>query len=134
MLVHIILLHRPKVRSCLFHIDRHIVPAIFVENDYNLSISTYVEVENTYVDVDIVKLNAEIDEIVKREEIEALHKAIAQLDQREKTIILMRYGIGNGKEATLDTVALNVGLTKERVRQIQKIAEAKIQRILMGVD
>ena len=65
-----------------------------------------------------------LDEIVKREEIEALHKAIAQLDQREKTIILMRYGIGNGKEATLDTVALKVGLTKERVRHIQKIAES----------
>ena len=39
-----------------------------VENDYNLSISTYVEAEDTREKVDIVKLNAEIEEIVKRED------------------------------------------------------------------
>jgi len=39
-----------------------------VENDYNLSVSTYVEVEDTKEKVDIVKLNAEIEEIVKRED------------------------------------------------------------------
>ena len=37
------------------------------ENDYNLSVSTYVEAEDTREKVDIVKLNAEIAEIVARE-------------------------------------------------------------------
>ncbi len=37
------------------------------ENDYNLSVSTYVEAEDTREQIDIVKLNAEIEEIVKRE-------------------------------------------------------------------
>lgn len=37
-------------------------------NDYNLSVSTYVEAEDTREAVDIVKLNAEIREIVAREE------------------------------------------------------------------
>lgn len=37
------------------------------ENDYNLSVSTYVEAEDTREKIDIVKLNAEIDEIVMRE-------------------------------------------------------------------
>lgn len=44
------------------------------ENDYNLSVSTYVEAEDTREKVDIVKLNAEISEIVAREE--ALRKEI----------------------------------------------------------
>ncbi len=44
------------------------------ENDYNLSVSTYVEAEDTREKVDIVKLNAEIAEIVKRED--ELRKAI----------------------------------------------------------
>lgn len=39
------------------------------DNDYNLSVSTYVEAEDTREKVDIVKLNAEIAEIVKREEV-----------------------------------------------------------------
>ena len=37
------------------------------ENDYNLSVSTYVEAEDTREKVDIAKLNAEIAEIVERE-------------------------------------------------------------------
>ena len=47
------------------------------ENDYNLSVSTYVEVEDTREKIDIVKLNAEIKEIVTREE--TLRKAIDDL-------------------------------------------------------
>ena len=50
-------------------------------NDYNLSISTYVEAEDTREKVDIKKLNAEIEEIVAREatlraEINAIIKEI----------------------------------------------------------
>lgn len=37
------------------------------ENDYNLSVSTYVEAEDTREVIDITKLNAEIEEIVLRE-------------------------------------------------------------------
>ena len=39
-----------------------------MENSYNLSVSSYVEQENTREKIDIVKLNAEIKEIVAREE------------------------------------------------------------------
>ena len=38
-----------------------------MDNEYNLSVSTYVEAEDTREKVDIVKLNAEIAEIVLRE-------------------------------------------------------------------
>ena len=51
------------------------------QNDYNLSVSTYVEAEDTREKIDIKKLNAEIDEIVAREatlraEIDAIIKEI----------------------------------------------------------
>lgn len=54
-----------------------------VENDYNLSISTYVEAEDTREKVDIVKLNAEIDEIVKREDElrAAIREIIAEIEE-----------------------------------------------------
>ena len=38
-------------------------------NDYNLSVSTYVEQKDTREKIDIVKLNAEIKEIVAREQV-----------------------------------------------------------------
>ena len=47
------------------------------ENDYNLSVSTYVEAEDTREKIDIVELNAQIKEIVKREE--ELRKAIDEI-------------------------------------------------------
>ena len=39
-----------------------------VENDYNLSVSTYVEAEDTREKIDIVQLNAEIAQIVAKED------------------------------------------------------------------
>ena len=52
------------------------------ENDYNLSVSTYVEVEDTREKVDIVKLNAEIAEIVAREQVlrDEIDKIIAEIE------------------------------------------------------
>ena len=48
-----------------------------LENEYNLSVSNYVEVKDTREKIDIVKLNAEIKEIVSREE--TLRKAIDEI-------------------------------------------------------
>ncbi|RDY22230.1 type I restriction-modification system subunit M [Criibacterium bergeronii] len=52
------------------------------ENDYNLSVSTYVEAEDTREKIDIVKLNAEIKEIVAREQIlrDEIDKIIAEIE------------------------------------------------------
>ena len=52
------------------------------ENDYNLSVSTYVEAEDTREKIDIVKLNAEIKEIVVREQVlrDEIDKIIAEIE------------------------------------------------------
>lgn len=52
------------------------------ENDYNLSVSTYVEAEDTREVVDIAKLNAEIEEIVARENVlrEEIRKIIEEIE------------------------------------------------------
>ena len=52
------------------------------ENDYNLSVSTYVEAEDTREVIDITALNAEIEEIVARENVlrEEISKIIAEIE------------------------------------------------------
>ena len=52
------------------------------ESDYNLSVSTYVEAEDTREKIDIVKLNAEIEEIVAREQVlrDEIAKIIGEID------------------------------------------------------
>ncbi len=51
-------------------------------NDYNLSVSTYVEAEDTREKIDIVKLNTEIKEIVAREQVlrDEIDKIIAEIE------------------------------------------------------
>ena len=52
------------------------------EQDYNLSVSSYVEAEDTREKVDIVKLNVEIKEIVAREQVlrDEIDKIIAEIE------------------------------------------------------
>lgn len=52
------------------------------ENEYNLSVSTYVEAEDTREKIDIVKLNAEIKEIVAREQVlrDEIDRIIAEIE------------------------------------------------------
>lgn len=52
------------------------------ENDYNLSVSTYVEKEDTREKIDIDKLNKEIEEIVAREQVlrDEIKKIISEIE------------------------------------------------------
>ena len=52
------------------------------QNEYNLSVSTYVQPEDTREVIDIVKLNAEIEQIVAREQVlrDEIAKIIAEIE------------------------------------------------------
>ena len=49
------------------------------------------------------------------------------LTSREKLVIVMKYGIPKGKEMTLADIGRSMGLTRERVRQIEQGAIKKIK-------
>lgn len=52
------------------------------------------------------------------------------LDQRERKIILRRFGLDGGKPKTLEDVGKDFGVTRERIRQLQNIALAKLRHAL----
>ncbi|MBX3439578.1 MAG: sigma-70 family RNA polymerase sigma factor, partial [Planctomycetaceae bacterium] len=53
-----------------------------------------------------------------------------QLDDRERAIILHRYGLVQGTEPqTLEQVGRRFGVTKERIRQLETRALKKLQKI-----
>jgi len=52
------------------------------------------------------------------------------LDDREKKIISQRFGFDGGKPKTLEDISKNFGITRERIRQLQNIALAKLRRAL----
>ncbi|MCB5166390.1 sigma-70 family RNA polymerase sigma factor [Streptomyces bambusae] len=60
---------------------------------------------------------------------EELEELIAKLDQRTASIIKMRYGIDDGRERTLTEVGKQHGLTRERIRQIEKHALLELKKM-----
>jgi RNA polymerase primary sigma factor len=52
------------------------------------------------------------------------------LDKREKKIISQRFGLDGGKPRILEDIGKNFGVTRERIRQLQNIALAKLRRAL----
>ncbi|MEU5401063.1 sigma-70 family RNA polymerase sigma factor [Streptomyces sp. NPDC005963] len=60
---------------------------------------------------------------------EGLDDLIGKLDQRTASIIRMRYGIMDGRERTLTEVGKEHGLTRERIRQIEKHALLELKKM-----
>lgn len=52
------------------------------------------------------------------------------LQHREREVIMRRYGLGEFQPATLEAVGSAIGLTRERVRQIQVSAVTKLKSII----
>jgi RNA polymerase sigma factor (sigma-70 family) len=63
------------------------------------------------------------------------HDDATLLTEREKLILVRRYQLtGEVKKPTLEAVAQELGLSKERVRQLQTAAVLKLRQALLGTD
>ncbi len=73
-------------RADIAHKVRLVQNSEIAENDYNLSVSTYIEKEDTRQAIDIKALNKEIAEIVAREQVlrEEIDKIIAEIEQDKR--------------------------------------------------
>ncbi|WP_405561522.1 RNA polymerase sigma factor RpoD/SigA [Streptomyces sp. NBC_01180] len=60
---------------------------------------------------------------------EELDELIGRLDHRTASIIKMRFGIDDGRERTLTEVGKEHGLTRERIRQIEKHALLELKKM-----
>ena len=59
---------------------------------------------------------------------EAVSGMLGRLDERERRIIVSRFGLGGVGEQTLEQLGREFGITKERVRQIESRAQDKLRR------
>jgi len=60
---------------------------------------------------------------------EAIRGMLSHLDDREKMIITSRFGLGGAAELTLEQLGRELGITKERVRQIESRGVDKLRKI-----
>ncbi|MBQ4107504.1 MAG: RNA polymerase sigma factor RpoD/SigA [Lentisphaeria bacterium] len=65
------------------------------------------------------------------ESVHRLMELLTRLDDRERTILEMRFGLSGGQPLTLEEVSQKIGRTRERVRQIQNQALSKLKVLLI---
>ncbi|HWM05171.1 MAG TPA: sigma-70 family RNA polymerase sigma factor [Actinophytocola sp.] len=57
-----------------------------------------------------------------------LRRVLATLDEREQLVIRLRYGLDDGQPHTLDQIGKRFGLSRERVRQIEREVMSKLRQ------
>lgn len=62
------------------------------------------------------------DLLIEAENLERIFVSLGRLEEREATVLRMRFGLDPYAPMTLKEVGENLGLTRERVRQIHKSA------------
>src|SRR5919108_258526 len=60
---------------------------------------------------------------------EMLRRALDELPERERTVVAMRYGIDGGEPTPLREIGRQLGITPERVRQIESKALGRLGRM-----
>ena len=65
---------------------------------------------------------------------ERIDQLLAKLNERERKIILLRYGLLDEISRTLGETAKHFGITRERVRQIEAVAIKKLRALLAAEE
>ncbi len=72
------------------------------------------------------------EEVAKSLRRQALGEALAGLSERERRVLVLRYGLGETEPATLEEIGRRLGLTRERVRQIEVETLRRLSKRLPG--
>ncbi|MDR2113579.1 MAG: RNA polymerase sigma factor RpoS [Candidatus Accumulibacter sp.] len=102
-------------------------------NEHTASIDAPLEIdpEHTIVDAIADEKAPDPEELLQSAEVGSLVKQwIEQLTDKQRRVLERRYGLGSAEISTLEEVAAELNLTRERVRQIQIEALDQLRRVI----
>jgi len=77
---------------------------------------------------------APFDQLTKDNDRALVQKAFTTLDKRESVILTKRFGLDNEMPKTLEEIAQEFGITRERIRQLQNLALKKMRTVIEKQD
>ena len=121
---------RPEqiARACNFKVEEVKYLLDIVEQPVSLDVP--VDDENRYSLADTIEdtVAPPLAESASRHLLdEQLHRTLALLTEREYAVIILRYGIGDGRSRTLIEIGKELGISRERVRQLETRALQKMR-------
>jgi RNA polymerase nonessential primary-like sigma factor len=108
----------PQVREVLLRVPRSVSLEIKVGKEKDTELGDLLETEETSP-----------EEVLMREALQRdLHQLLADLTSRERDVIRMRFGLGDGHPYSLAEIGRALELSRERVRQIEAKALQKLRQ------
>jgi len=71
------------------------------------------------------------EDLIRRGDRARLRQALQSLSGRELSIIIRRYGLDGGHARTLREIAQSLGMSRERVRQVETAARRRLRKVLV---
>ncbi|WP_245606763.1 RNA polymerase sigma factor RpoS [Thiothrix lacustris] len=103
----------------------------FNERITSLDVTVGKDSDSPLVDFVSAETSDEPDSKLEEEDItQSVDNWLGQLEFKQKEVIIRRFGLHGHERATLEQVGEALGLTRERVRQIQMDALKRLRRIL----
>jgi len=120
-------------------IDRPVedVRRILTLNEHIASLDSPIDIDPSHTIADVLADDHGTDpetEMAVSETGVLVGKWIGQLDPKHRQVIERRYGLNGSEACTLEVIASDLGLTRERVRQIQLEALQQLRRIIRRAD
>jgi RNA polymerase nonessential primary-like sigma factor len=116
-------------------IDRSVadVRRVLALNEHIASLDAPLEIDPSHTVADAIADDNALDpeSLLQSSEVDHLVSHwVEQLPEKQRRVLERRYGLGGGETATLEEVAVDLNLTRERVRQIQIEALDQLRRVI----
>ena len=107
------------------------------KSSQDVSLSDYIETGTDGAALSLMDVVSEEEDLLERvsdrEAIQRLCNAVDEvLTPQERQVVILRYGLGNGKEHRQREVAKITGISRSYVSRIEKRALEKLRRVLEG--
>lgn len=99
--------------------------------DQVISASNHDNSDDEHSLMDIVGTIDDLTTIEKQQTIQTLLKYVKRLRPREQYVIIHRFGLETGEYMTLDEVGKTLGITRERIRQVESKAIRHLRKMMI---